>query len=54
MDNLMVRCGILAALRSATLQGQIVGLMITASHNPVEVQSIQLFLVIFINFFSSG
>ena len=45
MDNLMVRCGILAALRSATLKGQVVGLMITASHNPVEVHAIQIFLV---------
>ena len=37
MDPLMVRCGLVAALRSVTMQGQVIGLMITASHNPIEV-----------------
>jgi hypothetical protein len=37
MDELVYRCGFIAALRSISLNGSIVGLMLTASHNPVEV-----------------
>eukprot|EP00126_Sphaerothecum_destruens_P007419 Sdes_comp19841_c0_seq2m12056 len=35
LDSIMFRIGILAALRSKSLQGSTIGLMITASHNPV-------------------
>uniref|UniRef100_A0A8C6ESE6 Alpha-D-phosphohexomutase alpha/beta/alpha domain-containing protein n=1 Tax=Marmota marmota marmota TaxID=9994 RepID=A0A8C6ESE6_MARMA len=34
LDTVMFSTGILAVLRSLKLQGQYVGVMITASHNP--------------------
>ena len=33
----MFRVGLLAVLRSKKKEGQVIGVMITASHNPVEV-----------------
>ena len=37
LDSVMYRTGLLAALRSKAKGGQIIGVMITASHNPAEV-----------------
>lgn len=34
LDSVVFRVGLLAALRSRKLNGQTVGIMITASHNP--------------------
>jgi phosphomannomutase len=34
----MYRTGLLAALRSKAKGSQVIGVMITASHNPAEVQ----------------
>ena len=36
LDTVMFTTGILAILRSLKLQGQYVGVMITASHNPYQ------------------
>lgn len=36
LDHVMFRMGILAAIRSKALGGQAVGVMVTASHNPVQ------------------
>jgi hypothetical protein len=38
LDSVMYRSGLLAALRSKAKQGQVIGVMITASHNPAEVR----------------
>jgi len=37
LTPVMFRVGLLAALRSKKKDGQVIGVMITASHNPVEV-----------------
>jgi hypothetical protein len=37
MDPVMFTVGIVAALRSKKLDGKIIGVMVTASHNPEEV-----------------
>lgn len=37
LDSIMYKVGILAALRSKKLNGATIGVMITASHNPEEV-----------------
>uniref|UniRef100_A0A7S1TBD3 Phosphoacetylglucosamine mutase n=1 Tax=Compsopogon caeruleus TaxID=31354 RepID=A0A7S1TBD3_9RHOD len=42
MDEVVYRCGLVAALRSCSLSGSTVGLMITASHNPVEENGVKL------------
>ena len=36
------RCGMLAAVRSIALQGRATGLVVTASHNPVEDNGVKL------------
>jgi len=36
LDHVLYRMGILAAIRSKTLGGQAIGVMVTASHNPVQ------------------
>jgi phosphoacetylglucosamine mutase len=38
LDPVMYRAGLLAALRSKAKGSQVIGVMITASHNPAEVQ----------------
>ena len=37
LDSVLYRTGLLAALRSKAKGGQVIGVMITASHNPAEV-----------------
>lgn len=41
----MFRVGLLAVLRSKKKDGQVIGVMITASHNPVEVGATIIMLV---------
>lgn len=43
MKELSYRMGILIAIRSLSLGGQPVGMMITASHNPEEVLGVSFF-----------
>lgn len=37
LDSVLFRVGILASLRSKKLDGQVIGVMVTASHNPAKV-----------------
>ena len=39
LTPVMFRVGLLAVLRSKKKEGQVIGVMITASHNPVEVSA---------------
>jgi phosphoacetylglucosamine mutase len=39
LDSVLYRTGLLAALRSKAKGSQVIGVMITASHNPAEVHT---------------
>lgn len=40
LDSVLFRVGLLAALRSKSLDGDAIGVMVTASHNPEKVRSL--------------
>lgn len=40
LDSVMFRVGILAGLRSKRMEGKTIGVMVTASHNPEPVSTV--------------
>ena len=42
LDSVVFRVGLVAALRSRRMNGQIIGVMITASHNPPVDNGVKL------------